>query len=73
MDKTRIVRKLIVIMSNHWEVLGLTPGGTTFHLALCRFKGLRTVTAQIVPLIRGDYNRSSDHTRSLVHQTSPLL
>ena len=28
-------------------ILGSTPGGSTFH-SLCRFKGLRTVTAQIV-------------------------
>ena len=51
------------------EALGSTPGGT----ALCRFKGLRTVTAQIAPLIRHNHDQSSDHTRSLVHQTPPVL
>ena len=29
------------------EALGSTPGGTTFLLSLCRFKGPRTVMAQI--------------------------
>ena len=39
-------------VAEHWwlkpEALGLTPGSTTFLLSLCCFKGLRTVTAQIV-------------------------
>ena len=32
------------------EALGSIPGGTTFFLSLCRFKGLRTVTAQIISI-----------------------
>ena len=30
--------------------LGSIPGSTTFFLSLCRFKGLRTVTAQIISI-----------------------
>ena len=41
-------------MAEHWrlkpEALGSIPGGTTFFLSLCRFKGLRTVTAQIISM-----------------------
>ena len=40
------------LVAEHWrlkpEALGSIPGGTTFFLSLCRFKGLRTVTAQIM-------------------------
>ena len=38
-------------MAEHWwlkpEALGSIPGGTTFFLSLCRFKGLRTVTPRL--------------------------
>ena len=41
-------------MAEHWrlkpEALGSIPSGTTFFLSLCRFKGLRTVTAQIISI-----------------------
>ena len=39
------------LVAEHWrlkpEALGSIPGGTTF---LCHFKGLRTVTAQIISI-----------------------
>ena len=42
------------LVAEHWrlkpEALGSIPGGTTFFLSLCHFKGLRTVTAQIISI-----------------------
>ena len=42
------------LVAEHWrlkpEALGLIPGSTTFFLSLCRFKGLRTVMAQIISI-----------------------
>ena len=42
------------LVAEHWrlkpEALGSIPGGTTFFLSLYRFKGLRTVTAQIISI-----------------------
>ena len=42
------------LVAEHWrlkpEALGSIPSGTTFFLSLCRFKGLRTVTAQIISI-----------------------
>ena len=42
------------LVAEHWrlkpEALDSILGGTTFFLSLCRFKGLRTVTAQIISI-----------------------
>ena len=74
-----------VVGSEHWrlkpEALGSIPGGTTFFLSLCRFKGLRTVTAQIISIglrtwvspvyrapyavIRSRFFRNHKHTQQL--------
>ena len=42
------------LVAEHWwlkpRALGLIPGGTTFFLSHCRFKGFWTVMAQIISI-----------------------
>ena len=54
LENIMVIGRCRSLVAEHWrlkpETLGSISGGTTFLLSLCRFKVLRTVTAQIISI-----------------------